>query len=469
MSTENATPLATSEVDRRRALLWFGVAIGSLVLAGGFALLLVVGRAPPLAHLLDASFFKRCLVVHVDLSLVLWFYAFICGLFVLIPSRQPPGALARGAVGLSIGGVLLLMLAAALPDARPILANYVPVLEHPLFLGGLVAIAAGIGLTLLDPRLLPGNEPASRPLLPSAALPLLRGSAVAILLALLTFAASWLRLTPGLAPEARYEALRWGGGHVLQFASVAAMMAVWVMLLSPVLGRPPVTRATAALAAGLLVTPLLAAPLLVLPGTESLWYRVGFTRLMQLGIAPAVLVFLVLCVRALHRHRPARAGLDVRVTGFYASAGLTLLGFVLGACIHGSNTVVPAHYHASIGGVTVALMAVTTPLLSALGLPAPAGRLARLVPWQPLLLGGGQLVFAIGFALAGASGMARKSYGSEQHIRTLAEHVGLGVMGAGGLCAIAGGLAFLFIVGAIVRRHLLQTPAIRNEVNHARR
>ena len=104
---------------------------------------------------------------------------------------------------------------------------------------------------------------------------------------------------------------------------------------------------------------------------------------------------------------------------------------------------VPAHYHASIGAVTAAFMAFTYPLLSALG--APGGRFRSAGTWQPALYGAGQMVFAAGFGIAGSAGMGRKTYGNEQHARGLVETIGLGVMGAGGLVAIAGGVLFLAI------------------------
>ena len=132
---------------------------------------------------------------------------------------------------------------------------------------------------------------------------------------------------------------------------------------------------------------------------------------------------------------------------------LTLLGFILGAMIRGSNTVVPAHYHASIGAVTVAFMAVTQLLLEPLGLSLPR-RFPRLVAWQPVLFGIGQSIFAAGFALAGAAGMERKVYGVEQ-VRSATQTVGLAIMGIGGLIAVAGGLLFLAIVGAAWRRRTL--------------
>ena len=106
----------------------------------------------------------------------------------------------------------------------------------------------------------------------------------------------------------------------------------------------------------------------------------------------------------------------------------------------------PAHDPASIGAVTVAFMAVSYLLLAPMRFASPSGRLARLVPWQLHLFGFGQVIFAIGFGLGGMHGLSRKAYAAEQHIRSIGELVGLGIMGAGGLVAVAGGLLFLFLM-----------------------
>jgi heme/copper-type cytochrome/quinol oxidase subunit 1 len=133
------------------------------------------------------------------------------------------------------------------------------------------------------------------------------------------------------------------------------------------------------------------------------------------------------------------------------SALLTLLGFALGAGIRGSNTMIPAHYHASIGGITAAFMTVTYLMLRAFGFSISTRRLRRAAAWQPITYGVGQMIFASGFALAGIYGMSRKTYGAEQAGRGLGESIGLGVMGIGGLIAVVGGLLFLGIVASIWR------------------
>src|SRR5512145_532688 len=72
-----STP-AFLEAPARR---WFLLAVGSLVIAGLLSISVVFGRLPGIARFIDDPlFFKRCLVVHVDLALVVWFYAFIAAL-----------------------------------------------------------------------------------------------------------------------------------------------------------------------------------------------------------------------------------------------------------------------------------------------------------------------------------------------------------------------------------------------------
>ncbi|MDH5306768.1 MAG: cbb3-type cytochrome c oxidase subunit I [Myxococcales bacterium] len=447
-------PLAPPEARCARA--WLALALGVLVIAGLFALVVVIGRMPPFDRLVtDPLFFKRGLVVHVNLALVAWFYSFIAALLFLMPGRRAPGRVARASVHLAVLGVLMMLMAAALPGTRPVLSNYIPMIDHWLFGIGQVAFGAGVLASFVGRRLVSAPRAAGVVVpLPDAARSGLRTTAAALLLAALTFSIAWWNLPGGVAPEVRYELLFWGGGHVLQLACSAAMVSVWLVLLTSLLGRSPVSAPAATALFALLFAPWTFAPLLALEGAWTSSYRAGVTHLMQWSIFPVVSIFLVLCVAALHRawragRLDAGAFADPRLSGFAVSAALTLLGFALGAAIRGSNTMVPAHYHASIGGVTAAFMSTTYVLLPALGFSMETRRVRRAAAWQPALYGIGQMVFASGFALAGAYGMTRKSYGAEQAARGLAESVGLGVMGLGGLIAVAGGLLFLGLVAAV--------------------
>jgi hypothetical protein len=431
---------------------WLGLAVGSLVISGCFSLMLVAARMPPFDQLVtDPLFFRRALVVHVDLALIVWFYAWIGALSASLPGRHVAGP---AGFALSALGVAMLIVGGLFTEGAPVLANYVPVVDTPLFLLGLVAFGAGLMVQLIGPRLLPwGDHAGTVAALPPAARTGVRAAMWAVLAAGVTFTLSVAGTDPTLEPALRFELIAWGGGHLLQFASTAAMLAVWVALTTPKLGRWGHVLFAA------LVAPALLAPLLAVGGTHTAEYRVGFTRLMQFGIFPVVLVFVGVCGRALAQRLRAMGPqpLDVRTTGFVASAALAIVGFVLGALIRGSNTMVPAHYHASIGAVSAALMAMTWLLLRTHGVEAPAGRAGRWVARQPLVYAVGQMVFAAGFGMAGAGGMARKAFGAEQAVRTPLETAGLVVMGTGGLVAVAGGLLFLGLVIRAWRHHTRRT------------
>jgi len=457
MSTERL-PESQGRMEMQCASQWLGLAFGVLGFAGLFALVVVIGRMPPFDRLVsDSLFFKRGLVVHVNLALVAWFYSFVAALLFLLPGRRAPSRLVRHAVHVSAIGVAMMLLAAGMPGSQPVLSNYIPMIDHWLFGAGQILFAAGVLASFAPRRLLTARTAHNGFFeIPGAARMGLRGAAVALVLAALTFAITSLRITPDLALEAHYELLFWGGGHVLQLCCSIAMISVWLILLESALGRSPMSEGTAAILFGAMLVPWLASPLLAALGTWSPGYRDGFTFLMRWAIFPVLGLFLIACLRLLLAELRAgridhRSLADPRISGFLVSVLLTLLGFGLGAGIRGSNTMVPAHYHASIGGVTAAFMTVAYPMLRAFGFSISTRRLRRAAAWQPVVYGVGQMIFASGFALAGIYGMSRKAYGAEQAGRGLGESIGLGVMGVGGLIAVAGGLLFLATVAAIWR------------------
>lgn len=423
--------------------LWFLFAIGSLVLAGLLSLTLVVGRLPFMGWLFtDPLFFKRALVVHVDLAMVVWFQAGTATFLALALGTRIPRGLKLVSGLLAFIGVFGLLAGAVMPGAQPILANYVPVIDHPVFIAGLVCWFAGTGLFFAGALAAPV---AGRSALPDDALVALRASAMANLIALATFVAAWRTTLPGLPAIGYYELLAWGGGHALQVANVAMMMGLWLLLLHRWSGQAVLSPAGVRWLFAALVLPHAALPLLALGGTSGPAYTESATQLMRWTIFPVVLIVLGLSLRHVRRHWAGRsADGNWRLVGLAGSATLTLLGFVLGSLIRGSSTLVPGHYHCAIGAVTLALMTAAYDFCAATSAGAtPAMRWRRV---QLLCFGCGQAVFGLGFALAGAYGLGRKQYGVEQHVRSLGEYLGLGVMGLGGLVAVTGGLLFLAVM-----------------------
>ena len=438
--------------DGRRtlALSWLGFGIAALAASGVFSLLLVLARTPGVQRLLPGTdFFRVALVVHVDLSVLVWFLAFAAMLWSLSGSQR---ALAAGWAGLALAGAGVAAMCAApfVQRAAPVMANYVPVLDGPVFIGGLALFALGMGVACA--RSMAAYVPAGARATGDGCLRLgVNATLVSAAMAAFALAASFAQLDRGLDARTYYELLFWGPGHVLQFTWTLLMLVAWLWLGEACGLRVALpARATALLFAIALGAVFLTPYIYLAHPVAAIEHAKLQTWLMRFGgglavppVALAVAWALLRAPRASATDRPLRASLA-------ASLALFAAGGVVGFGIQGASDVrVPAHYHGCIVGVTLALMGLTYLLLPRLGFAAPRSRTAA---WQPWLYGGGQLLHIVGLVVSGGHGVKRKVAGSEQVLRSTAEVFGMGVMGLGGVLAIAGGLLFVVIVARALRR-----------------
>jgi len=415
-----------------RAWLWLGLL--ALIGSGLLAIMLVFSRTPGIQDVFPLKdFFRSALIVHVDLSVAVWFMAFGAVLWSAAGNARG-GVVGTAAVWLAIGGTLLMTVSPFFPNAQPLLNNYIPVLQQPVFYASLWICGAGFALALL--RALATTWPA-RPF----AQPLQLGIFLAAVAGTLAFAAffwSWAALSADDG-QAHFEMLFWGGGHALQFQHAYLMAVAWLWIASHLGVKPATTPRVLALFFFLAAVPLLAVPALYLafpPGSNE--HMIYFAKLMEWGhpwMAPLILVSLSGLWRLRGVRHPAKSA-------FVASFVLFLSGGILGYLIRGVNVVIPAHYHGAIVGVTLAFMGLTFVLLPKLGFRAVSGRLAL---WQPYIYGFGQLMHVLGLAWSGGYGVQRKVAGAEQMLTTLPQKIGMGMMGLGGLIAIIGGLLFVVV------------------------
>ncbi|MCU7808609.1 MAG: cbb3-type cytochrome c oxidase subunit I, partial [Candidatus Thiodiazotropha sp. (ex Semelilucina semeliformis)] len=171
--------------------------------------------------------------------------------------------------------------------------------------------------------------------------------------------------------------------------------------------------------------------------------RTAFTRLMQYGGGLAVIpVGLVLTWGLFKSSSPDAIGRPLR-RSLWMSLLLFFAGGFIAMFISGVNTIIPAHYHGSIVGVTLALMGLAYLLLPKLGYAPVRGRLADLQPW---IYGYGQLIHISALAVSGAMGIQRKTAGAAQGLDSISAKVTMGVMGLGGLLAVVGGILFVWIM-----------------------
>jgi hypothetical protein len=244
---------------------------------------------------------------------------------------------------------------------------------------------------------------------------------------------------PALEGKALYEAIFWGGGHTLQFQHALLLLVAWLWLATALDAAPQIEPRYVALLFVMAALPLIAMPVIYSQWQPGSAYHVAwFARMMEAGhplMLPLVLIAAFSLVRVRHISAPAKSA-------FLASFVLFATGGVLAYMIRGVNVVIPAHYHGSIVGITLAFMGLSYVLLPQLGFAATSGRMAR---WQPYVYGGGQLMHVLGLAVSGGYGVQRKVAGAEQMLTTMPQKIGMGVMGLGGTVAIVGGIMFVIV------------------------
>lgn len=442
----DSNPFALSAVRNPGARLaknWLLVGVTALALSGLIALLLVIGRTTELLTIKDV--FHVALVVHVDLSVLVWFLAISGMLWQLgnpgnkIPFFRPASLVCFA------GGALCMALSPFAGEGPVYFSNYIPILQNLTFILGLSLVFAGTVIAILAMQLpwwrvapdgkLNTHVQAQRIGIDS--------SAIIIIAALIAFVASYAELPPEIIEEQRYELLFWGGGHILQFAYTQIAMIAWLWMagaLGAVPGISPVWLGRLYMLGPVLCGLGLGA--YVEYDVTDAGHREWFTSLMRYGngIAPGIIGILILA-------RLLRTRTEKWQRAYASSLWMSLLMFIVGGAlgwmIQGIDTTTPAHYHGSIVGLTIAFMGLAYLLLPEFGY-APVAH-TRLAFWQPIIYGVGQLMHVGGLAWAGGYGVMRKTPGVIEgglSAATTAKYL----IQWGGVFAILGGVLFVVVV-----------------------
>ena len=431
--------------QRKLALRWLQLGVLALALAGLFALLLVASRVPGSERFFPwIDFFRTALVVHVDQSVLIWFLA-MSGVAWCLTSVVDTWRLLlqRIAYYSALGGALGIALSAFIGDGAPLMNNYVPVLQRSEFFVMLGLFGFGIVLQAFTRLSAVGSIGIQRSAVHIPSLVAWTLS-LTVMISVLALLLAWLQMPAEVDGHAYYEYLFWGAGHTLQFAYTQLVILAWLLLAVNSGATLPGNAHWYAWILILGVVPVLSTPLIYLfYDTVSLASKDAFTAQMKYGGGLAVIPAGVLVVLGLLRSRsvatlskPLRSSLWMSLLLFFSGGAIALF-------ISGVNTIIPAHYHGSIVGVTIGLMGMAYLVLPKLGYPAPQGRMVEMQPW---IYGIGQLLHILGLAASGAMGIQRKTAGAAQGLDSLSAKVAMGVMGIGGLLAVIGGILFVWVM-----------------------
>jgi hypothetical protein len=430
---------------------WLFLGLSALVIGGLFTVLVVLSRTPFFQDIIPwVDFFRTALVVHVDLTVLVWFLAFT-GVFWSYSSSNRCLRCAWAALFLSVAGTLIITVSPFTGESYPLMNNYVPVLQSTTFLAGLSIFGLGFGLLVLRTFITlyaVENKTSGESVLRFGLFVALVASFFAIGALIL----SYFGIGDILEGEAYYDRLFWGSGHVIQFSHTQLMLVAWLWLATVSGARLRLSPRVAMVLFVIGLAPVSLVPIIYLAfdvnsGEHLFW----FTQLMKYGNAlAAVPVGLAVTLAIIEKWKPA-PGFEIERSALFFSVLLFGVGGLIGFMIRGSDVTVPAHYHGSIVGVTIAFMGITYYLLPQLGFRKVTGRAAR---WQPGLYGTGQLMHITGLAWSGGYGVQRKTAGAAQGLEQFEQVAGMGLMGLGGLISIIGGIIFLVVVYVSIKHRV---------------
>ncbi len=391
---------------------WLLLSSFALGLSALLAILLVLSRAPHVQEWFGLQpLFHTILVLHVNFAVLVWLLSFIGFIWVyhLATLRSP---LNLFALILCFVGAFLMLMSPFFGDVVPIMSNYVPVIDSPVFFLGLCLFV--LAISLLGSFVIREYDWG-----------VLKASAMMWFVALFVFSIH-LMVLEKLDSIMFFERLFWGAGHVLQFVYVLILWLVW---------RWPNSLLFTFQSRIVLVIVLFALGFMVFLDPGSMASRQAYTLLMQGGMFLLLLPMLWWWTRQAKNNRLPDQTVNVSIA---SSAFLILLGIIIGLFIRDDSVIVTAHYHATNAAITVAFM----------------GLVYRFIPyysckpisnqWQSIqlyLYASGMVFYVLGMAGSGLLGVPRKT---AMMVDDSLERISMGIMGLGGALSI---LATLLFVG----------------------
>ncbi len=417
---------------------WFILAITSLAIAGLFSLPPAILRGTFFKNILDVQhIFDVSLVIHVNLSVLVWIITITSMLWNFLVDNKFI-SYSKTMFYLASIGTLLMALSVFIAKSTVIKSNYIPMLINFPFIMGLSLLACSVLLTSLFfvyASFRQINSPISIGLYTSALI---------CIVSFLCFFISANKLTPTetIDPNNFYELLFWGGGHILQFLFTNVLAISWIWLANSIGIR---IRCSNKLISALFIINLIFVipmPIICLFFSDVTSTINIFTTHMQIfaGIIPTIICIIIIYSWLTNKQTTQNSIHYLKATLAFSIIFFIYGGF-LGFLIKGMNTIVPAHYHASVvGGLSIALMGICYYLKPLIGFNDIKPKLANC---QPYIYSIGHLLHITGLAVMGGYGALRKMAGDDQSI-----HSSLGkiMFFSGAPLALLGGILFIITI-----------------------
>lgn len=471
------------------------LAIGGLLAIG------VVLTRWPAFRWLEADTFYMVLTAHGLDMLIFWIIFFEIAVLhfassTLLRCRIATPKIAWLGFALMVIGSIVNNVAVFRGGSSVMMTSYVPMMAEPAFYLGIILFAVGalIGCFVFFGTLVVARREktyeGSIPLVTFGALTAAIIAVFTLLSGAMIIIPAWL-MSMGLmtVDPLIYRTVWWALGHSSQQINVATHVTIWYLVAAIVLGAKPMSERVSRTAFLLYILFLQLASahhLLGDPGLSTSWKVVNTSYFMYLAVLASMLHGLTVpgAMEVAQRQKgytkglfewlrkapwgnPAFSSVFISIVGFGFLGGIT--GVMMGTeqlnlIIH--NTIyVPGHFHATVViGTTLTFMGLTfylIPVLFRRELIAP-----KLAQWQPYLFGLSMYFFCLVMMGAGTLGVSRRHWDMAFEGAALAyewpgaAYLMMALVGVGGIAAIVGGAAYIYItVGSLLWGRKLEPGA----------
>ncbi|MDD9334792.1 MAG: cbb3-type cytochrome c oxidase subunit I [Rickettsiaceae bacterium] len=448
MNLENIIP----QLSRNKlAIYWLGNGIFSLALAGVYSIILVMLRTPMLVNLFpNTEIFKSVLVIHVNLSILVWLMSVTACVWSYNLEATTPSITC---VIIAFISTALIALSPFCGQNFPVMNNYIPMLENIIFILGISLFGVSVLLFALCTLWNCCKISYFNSLINFTIL----STVIMWLLVWVCFIWSYCQLQEiiKLVPvdiEFYYELLFWSGGHLLQFIYTQILILVMIVLFHVWIGKElRLKKLYLALLYLNFVISVAAISGHLLYDIIDAEFKEYYTKQMKYGGGIAATLSLIIMFYEVKWYHSRIGGNDINPskdirevqmslvkTTIICSNILFLFGGFIGILITGMNVTIPAHYHGSIVGISVACMGFCFLLCD------DKQQKNSYFTTAIITITTGQMLHIIALLFAGGYGVMRKTPGVEM---TIGSKLLMGIMGGGGLIAIVGGLMFVIICG----------------------
>ncbi|QGR03009.1 hypothetical protein EDL79_04675 [Ehrlichia ruminantium] len=408
---------------------WLLLGTFALAISGILSIFIVLLRLPiSKSFFADVNrIFDTSLVIHVNLSVLVWGCSIISMISSFMISNIKYSGYFKYLCYSAFTGTLLMILSTFFTNAEPIKNNYIPIINNQYFLLGLLIFI----MSILCYSIL-STKCRSSKILQGISLGIY-GNSIILICAILCFSMSYYTIhTQKYTPVLFYEHMFWGGGHVLQLAFSQTLLLVFIIMLeqkSKFLQTNIVNIIFSINTLSTIFTPIV----YISNPADSQSIIDFFTWHMRIagGFIPICLFILALFnIKTLS---------NPKYHSLICAILLFNYGGILGILSMQGNVTIPAHYHGSIVGMTIAFMGFIYWIIPKIGFSKINITIANI---QIYIYSLGQFLHITGLEWLGGYGAIRKV----THLPSTASKIAQHCFTFGGLMAIIGGCLFVILI-----------------------